>query len=125
MESVVEPVDLGLDLVDGLLDVLEDGRALGQRRLLLEHADGGAGVDDRVAVVGVLEPGHDLEEGRLARAVGADDADLGAVQERQGHVVEDHLVAVGLAHVAQGEDVLSHDREPYGRARRPPKPLER
>ena len=106
---------------DRLLDVLEDGRALGQRRLLLEHADGGAGVEDRVAVVGVLEPRHDLEQGRLARAVGPDDADLGAVQERQRDVVEDDLVAVRLAHVAQGEDVVSHDPQAYG-AERPESP---
>ena len=110
----VVAVELALDLADGLLDVLQDGLALGQRRLLLEHADGGAGVEDRVAVVGVVEPRHDLEQRRLAGAVGADDADLGAVQEREGHVVEDDLVAVGLAHVAQGEDVLSHGRRAYG-----------
>src|SRR4029077_3323740 len=71
--------------------------------------------EDRVAVVGVLEPGHDLEERRLARAVGSDDADLAAVQERQRDVVEDHLVAVRLPHVAQGEDVVSHVQNPTGR----------
>ena len=113
--GVLEPLHLGLDLVHGLLDVVEHRRALGQGRLLLEHPDRGVRVDDRVAVVGVLEARHDLEEGGLAGAVGADDSDLGAVQEGQGDVVEDHLVAVGLAHVAQREDVLSHDPEPYGR----------
>ena len=118
--GVLEPLHLGLDLVHGLLDVLEHRLALGQRRLLLEHPDRGVRVDDRVAVVGVLEARHDLEQGRLAGAVGTDDADLGAVQERQGHVVEDHLVAVGLAHVAQCEDVLSHDPRPYGRVSRGP-----
>ena len=112
--DLVVAVELALDLVDGLLDVLEHRLALGQRRLLLEHADRGVGVDDRVAVVGVLEPRHDLEQGRLAGAVGSDDADLGAVQERQGDVVEDDLVAVGLAHVAQREDILSHGRQAYG-----------
>ena len=112
--DLVEAVELPLDLVDRLLDVLQHGRALGQRRLLLEHADGRPGVEDRVAVVGVLEPRHDLEQGRLARAVRPDDADLGAVQERQRDVVEDHLVPVRLAHVAQGEDVLSHDPQAYG-----------
>ena len=109
---VVEPLHLALDVADGLLDVLQHGLALAQRRLLLQHADRGIGVQDRVAVVGVVEPGHDLQQRRLARAVGADDTDLGAVQERQGHVVEDDLVAMGLAHVAQGEDVLSHGAEP-------------
>ena len=106
--DLVVAVELALDLVDGLLDVLEDRLALGQRRLLLEHADRRAGVDDRVAVVGLLQAGHDLEQRRLAGAVGADDADLGAVQEGQGDVVEDDLVAVGLADVAEREDVISH-----------------
>ena len=110
--GVLEALHLRLDLVDGLLDVLQDGLALGQRRLLLEHADRGVGVEDGVAVVGVLEPRHDLEQRRLAGAVGSDDADLGAVQERQRDVVEHDLVAVGLAHVAQGEDVVSHARNP-------------
>ena len=116
----VVAVELGLDLVDRLLDVLQDGRALGQRRLLLEHPDGGTRVEDRVAVVGVLEPRHDLEQRRLAGAVGPDDADLGAVQERQRDVVEDHLVAVRLPHVAQGEDVVSHAKTLRGERQEPP-----
>ena len=106
--ELVEPGHLALELADGLLDVLEDGPALGQRRLLLEHADGRVGVLDGVAVVGVLEPGHDLEQRRLAGPVGADDADLRAVQEREGDVVENDLVTMGLAHVAQGEHILRH-----------------
>ena len=68
-------------------------------------------------LLALVEAGHDLEQRRLAGAVGPDDADLGAVQEREGDVVEDDLVAVGLAHVAQGEDVLSHAREPTGSGR--------
>ena len=105
----VEPVELALDLADGLLDVLEHRLALAQRRLLLEHPDRCPGVDRRVTVRRVLEAGHDLEQGGLARAVGPDDTDLGAVQERERDVVEDDLVTVGLAHVAQREDVFSHD----------------
>src|SRR3546814_12429209 len=59
---------------------------------------------DRVAVVGVVKPGHDLQQRRLARAVGTDHTDLRPVQEREGHVVEDDLVAMGLAHVARSEE---------------------
>src|SRR3712207_9346805 len=44
----------------------------------------------------------------LAGAVGADDADLGAGEERQGDVVEDHLVAVRLARTDHRVDVLGH-----------------
>ena len=50
---------------------------------------------------GCFEPGHDLEQGRLARAVRPDDADLGAVEEGQGDVVEDDFVAVCFAHGAK------------------------
>ena len=106
--DLVEPVELLLDLADGLLDVLEDRLALRQRRLLLEHADGRARVEDGVPVVGSVEPGHDLQQRRLPRPIRADDTDLGTVKERQGHVVEDDLVAVSLTDVAQGEDILSH-----------------
>ena len=63
---------------------------------------------------------------RLAGAVRADHADLGAGQERQGDVVEDDLVAVRLAHLVHGVDELSHcpspadpvDRAPICRAGR-------
>jgi hypothetical protein len=112
--DLVEAVELRLDLVDGLLDVLEHGPALGERRLLLEHPDGRLGVLDGVAVVGLLEPRHDPQQRRLAGAVGTDDTDLGAVQERQRDVVEHHLVTVGLAHVAQREYVLRHESRAYG-----------
>ena len=117
--GLLEALHLALDLADGLLDVLQDGLALAQRRLLLEHPDGRVGVEDRVAVVGVVELRHDLEQRGLARAVGSDDADLGAVEEREGDVVEDDLVTVGLAHIAQCEDVLSHAGEPTGKRARP------
>ena len=108
----VVAVELALDLVDGLLDVVQHRPALAERGLLLQHPDGRAGVEERVAVVGVVEPGHDLQQRRLARAVGSDDADLGTVEEREGDVVENDLVTVGLAHVAQCEDVLSHVTKP-------------
>src|SRR3546814_11655170 len=78
----VEAVELGLDVADGLLDVLQDGLSLAQGRLLLEHPDGRLGIEDRVPVVGLLEAGHDLEAGGLSGTVRADDTDLGAVEER-------------------------------------------
>ena len=106
--QLVEPGHLALELADGLLDVLQHGLALGERRLLLEHPHRRLGVEDRVTVVGVVQARHDLEQRRLAGTVGADHADLRPVQEGQGHVVEDDLVAVGLAHVAQGEHIFRH-----------------
>ncbi len=62
LADLVEAVDLALDLADGLLHVLENGLALRQRWLLKEDADRGFRVLDRIAVVGLLEPGHDLEQ---------------------------------------------------------------
>ena len=111
----VVAVQLALDLADGLLDVLEHRAPLGQRRLLLEHPDGRIRVDDRVAVRGVVEPRHDLEQRRLAGAVGTHDADLRAVQEGEGDIVEDDLVTMGFAHIAQREYILSHVEQAYGR----------
>jgi hypothetical protein len=104
----VETVHLPLDRGDRLLDVLEHRLALGQGRLLQQDADGRLGILDGVAVVGVLQPRHDLEQRRLASAVGPDDADLGTVQERQGDVVEHELLAKLLANVAEGEYVVGH-----------------
>ena len=92
----------------GLLDVAAHVELLVERRLLQQDADRGVRRERGLAVGGLLHAGHDLEHGRLAGAVGADDADLGAGQERQGDVVEDHLVAVRLAGTDHGVDVLSH-----------------
>ena len=54
-----------------------------------------------------IEPGHDLEQGRLARAVDADHADLGVGVERQPDVLE-HLLAagIGLRQTLHLKDVL-------------------
>ena len=114
--DLVVTVELSLDPSDRLLDVLENCPALAQRRLLLEHSDRGARVEDRVTVRRVVEPGHDLEQRRLTGPVRADDADLGAVQEGERDVVENDLVTVGFAHVAQREHIFGHDRQAYGAA---------
>ena len=118
--DLVEPVDLRLGGRDALHDVVPDVLGLVESGLLREHAHGVARGQERVAVGGVVDAGHDLEERGLARAVGADHADLGAGQEGQRHVVEDDLVAVSLACLAQGVDELRHSGRAYGVAARPP-----
>ena len=51
--------------------------------------------------------GHDLEQRRLARAVQADDADLGAGEERQRDVLQDLLAPrIGLGELVHVIDVL-------------------
>ena len=111
--ELVHPGLQRLDVGDRLLDVLQDGLALGQRRLLQQDADGGVLGQHGVAVVGGLQPGHQLQQRRLARAVRTDDADLRARVERQRHVVQHDLVAERLADVVHREDELGHvEQEP-------------
>ena len=62
----------------------------------------------KASVRDVLEAGHDLEQGGLARAVGANDADLGAGVHADGHIIEDHLVVDCLAGVVELVDELGH-----------------
>ena len=113
--DLVEPVELALDLGDAVLDVLQNGLGLVERRLLQQDADGVAGREERVTVGRLLQPGHDLQHGGLTGAVGADHTDLRAGQEAQRDVIEDDLVAVRLARLAHGVDVLSQEK-PSGRS---------
>ena len=106
--QLVHPGLQPLDVGDGLLDVLQHRLALGQRRLLQQDADARVLGQHGVAVVGLVQAGHQLEQRGLAGAVGADDADLGAREERQGDVVEHDLVAQRLADVVHGVDELRH-----------------
>ena len=91
-----------------VLDVLADGLVLVELRLLLQDADGGAGLQERVAVVGLVQAGHDPQDARLAGPVRADDADLRAWKEVQTDVVKDDLVAVRLADLPHRVDEFGH-----------------
>jgi hypothetical protein len=99
LADLVEARDLVVDAAEGRLDVLADGFRVIQRRLLLQDADRISGRDVGFAVRHGFEPGHDLEQRRLAHAVGPDYANFGPGQKVQGHVVENHAVAVCLARV--------------------------
>ena len=85
-------VDEGLDLGHAVHDVALDVLGRVELGLLAQVADGEAGRQPRLAGEPVVEPGHDPEEGGLAGAVRADDADLGARVERDRDVLEDRLV---------------------------------
>ena len=106
--DLVEALDLGSQIGVGQTDVLDDGLVLLQRRLLLQNPHRVAGRETRIAVGDLLETRHDLEQRGLAHAVGTHDADLGARIERQGHVVEDHLVAMRLARLVHLIDEFGH-----------------
>ena len=105
-----QPLGLG----HAVLDVAEDRLGLVQLGLLVEQAHGEARHQARVAVGRLLHARHHPEQGRLAGAVRADDADLGAGQERQRDVVENDLVAVRLAHGTHLIDELRHGVKPTG-----------
>jgi hypothetical protein len=109
--DLVVAIELLLDLAEALLDVAEDRLLLVERGLLLEDADRRPGGEDRIAVVGLFEAGHDLQDGRLPGTVRTDDADLRPGQEVQRDIVEDDLVTVGLTDLLQAVDELRHDND--------------
>ncbi len=79
-----------------------------QHRLLGQVANPDARQRTRVSQIVVVHPGHDPEQGRLARAIGADDPDLGTGVERQVDALEDFPGGRNdLPEVAQGEDVFA------------------
>ncbi len=112
--DLVEPVQFDLDLAEALLDVAADRLLLVERRFLQQDADGRFRVEERLAVAGLVQPGHDLEDGRLARAVRSDHTDLGTRVEAHGDVIEDDLVTVRLAHLLHRVDKLRHALQRIG-----------
>ncbi len=81
-----------------------------------------------LALVGLELAGQQLEQGRLARAVGADDADPVAALDAQGEVADDRALAEALRHVVRldhrlGPNVVLGDGELGGaRGRRSSRP---
>ena len=65
------------------LDVFEHGVEPRHVGLLRQIAHGGARLHEAVALVGFDEPGGDLQQGRLAGAVAADEADALAGSDRE------------------------------------------
>ena len=102
--DLVESGDLLGNRAERHLDVLAHGLGVIQRRLLLQDADREARGQRGLAVAHGLQAGHNLQQGGLTHAVRAHDADLRAGQEAQGHVIENHAVAVGFT----GLDHLKH-----------------
>ena len=96
-------------LTQAALDFLAHRLGGVELRLLRQVADVQVGHRRGFAFDVLVEAGHDLEHGRLARAVQAQHADLGAREERQRDVLEN--LALGrndLAHAVHGENVLRH-----------------
>ena len=108
LADLVEAIDLGNHVAKRHAHVLDDGLVVVERRLLLQDTHGVAGGEPGIAVGDLLDTGHDLEQGRLTHAVRTHDADLGTGIEAQGHVVKNHLVAMGLASLIHLVDKLRH-----------------
>ena len=105
--ELVEALEERLDRCDAFLDVLEDGLLRIELRVLREEPD--ARPFGRVRLAGelLLDARHDPEDRRLARAVQAEDADLGAGKEREVDAPEDlPLRRDDLPEVLHREDVL-------------------
>ena len=79
----VEPVDHVGDRANAVHDVLLDRLGRIELRLLLEIADRDPLARPGLADEFLVAAGHDLHQRRLARAVRADDADLGVGIELQ------------------------------------------
>ncbi len=103
----VEPVECRTQRAECLLHVFGDGLGLVELRFLGEVPDARALGGPGLAAVFGLDPGHDLQQRRLAGAVDAQHADLHAGQERQGDALED-LASAGerLGEVLHDIDVL-------------------
>ncbi len=85
----------------------DDAAARHLADVLAEVADGDAAIDRDLAVVGLLLAGDQPEDGRLAGAVGADEADLLAAVDRRRGLEEEDLLAVLLADVVETDHVRS------------------
>ena len=77
-----------------------------QLRLLLEEPDGIPGGEDGPAVELLVHPCEDAQQGALARAVEAQNPDLGPVEIGDGNVLEHGFLVIGLAHPDHGIDDL-------------------
>ena len=109
-QRVLELVQLGRDLADraGAVHHLGDRAAAGHLAdVLAEIADGQAAIDRDLALVGRLGALDHPEQGGLAGAVGPDQADLLAAQQRRGGLDVEDLVAVLLGDVVETDHGLT------------------
>ena len=104
----VEAIDHVGDFARTVLDVLEHVLGRVELRLLRQIADRDVLARPGLALIFLVDAGHDLHQRRLAGAVRADDADLGAVVELQVDVAEHRLLGAGegLGHVLHDISIL-------------------
>ena len=107
-----EQLQFGRDLADGTRAVHHFGDRAAAAHfadILAEIADGDAAIGRDLPFVGLVLARDHAEQGALAGAVGADQADLLALLERGGSLDEENLVANLLG------DVVETDHLPNGK----------
>ena len=116
--KLVIAVELRLLLGHALHDVAGHVLGLVEDRLLRQIADADAvGRPGFADELGLLAR-HDAKQRRLAGAVDADHADLGAGQEGERHVLQDLLAArIGLGQLVHDIDVLGRGHKRAGAPR--------
>ncbi len=116
--QLVIAVELRLLLRHAFHDVAGHVLGLIQDRLLRQIADADAIGRPGFADELLLLSGHDAEQSRLAGAVDADHADLGAGQEGERYVLQDLLAArIGLGQLVHDINVLGRGHKRAGAPR--------
>src|SRR6266481_2404644 len=111
--QLVIAIEDRLLLGDAQHDVLAHRLAGVELRLLLEVADPRALGDPRLAVIFLVDAGHDPQQGRFAGAVDAEHADLGVGIKRQMNVIEHLAIAgIGLGQTLHEIDELARHHDP-------------
>ena len=107
--DLVETVQQGANLGNPLLDNFAHGLVGVQLGLLRQVANADARLGPGLAVMLGVDAGHDAQNGRLAGAVEAQQADLCAGKEGQRNVLDDGPVRRHyLADADHRVDILSH-----------------
>ncbi len=107
--DLVQPGLRGLDRFDGLFDIAAHVLGRIELRFLRQKADFDSSLRAGLAENLGIEAGHDAQQGGFARAVQAEDANLGPGEEGQGNVLENFpLGRHDFAHAVHGVDVLGH-----------------
>ena len=99
-----------------ILDIGEDGGEARQVRLLRQIPHGGVGLEEALALVEFEFASGDLQQGRLARAVAADQRQLVAGGDGNLRAFEQRLAADGQFDVAQDEKGRGHGVRSIGEA---------
>src|SRR6266550_699812 len=111
--QLVVAIEDRLLLGDAQHDVLAHRPGGVELRLLFEVANPRALGDPRLAVIFLVDAGHDPQQGRFAGAVDAEHADLGVGIKRQMDVIEHLAVAgIGLGQTLHEIDELARHRDP-------------